>query len=266
MVAGASRIETINILGVRVHRVDFTDTLAQIDAWIDPTIPHSGVPAGARTPNFVCRQICTVNPEFVIDAYRDPTFAAVLARVDLCVPDGVGILWAARWLGTPLRERVTGSDGIYRICERAAVCGWRVYFLGAAPGVAETTAAILQGRYPGLQVAGTHSGSPSTTDWPDILWRLQAAQPDILFVAYGHPRQDFWIDQHRAALPVKVAIGVGGAFDFVAGVRRRAPRWMQRLGLEWLHRLIHEPWRWRRMTKLPFFVFLVIRQRLSTKL
>jgi N-acetylglucosaminyldiphosphoundecaprenol N-acetyl-beta-D-mannosaminyltransferase len=244
-------LRSVNIAGISIHPVDFAQTLEQIDDWI------SAAPQSA-----VCRQICTVNPEFIVDARRDPAFTAVLQRADLRVADGVGILWAARLLGQPLPERVTGSDGIYRICERAAQREWRVYFLGAAPGIAEKSAHLLQRRYPGLQVAGAYGGSPDDADWPAIAQRLQAAQPDILFVAYGHPRQDFWIDRHRQALPVKVALGIGGAFDFVAGVAVRAPRWLQRLGLEWLHRLMREPWRWRRMLKLPLFVGLVLRQHL----
>ena len=195
-----------------------------------------------------------------MEARRDPAFAAMLGRADLCAPDGVGILWAGRLLGQPFAERVTGSDGIYRICEWAAAEGWRVFLLGAGPGVAEETAARLTARYPGLQVAGTFSGSPADDDWLEIQQRLATAQADVLFVAFGHPRQDFWIDKHRHELPVAVALGVGGAFDFVAGVTKRAPLWMQRLGLEWLHRLVVEPWRWRRMRVLPVFAGLVVGQ------
>lgn len=241
---------TVEILGVPVHRVDVPTTLDQIARWI-------------ASPTTTCRQICTVNPEFIIDAHRDARFAEVLRRADLRVPDGVGVLWAARLLGAPLRQRVTGSDGVYYISERAAREGWRVYFLGAAPGVAERAAQILSARYAGLQVAGAFAGSPAETDWPEIHERLLAAQPDILFVAYGHPRQDLWIDAHRDELPAKVAVGIGGALDFVTGVTRRAPRWVQRLGLEWLHRLIHQPWRWRRMVKLPIFALRVVGQLLS---
>jgi len=240
---------TVNILGISIHKLDFAATLAQIESWIE------------HAPVHAIHQICTVNPEFIMDARYDPNFAAVLQRADLRVPDGIGVLWAARLFGSPLRERVTGSDGIYRICEKAGASGWSVYFLGAAPSVAEQVAASLQQRYAGLIVSGTHGGSPAAADWPMIQQQLAMAQPDILFVAFGHPRQDFWIDQHRHELPVKVAIGVGGAFDFVAGVTQRAPRWVQRLGLEWLHRLIREPWRWRRMAKLPLFVVLVLRQK-----
>ena len=244
-------VQRLNLLGIKVDRVDFALTLDLIDAWVMQR-------RAANTAMPACRQICTVNPEFIIDARRDPTFATVLARADLCVPDGAGVLWAARCAGQPLRERVTGSDGIYRICARAAARGWRVYLLGAAPGVAEQAAAVLAGRYPGLTVAGCYAGSPADAEWPDICARLDAAAPDILFVAYGHPRQDFWIAHHHAELPAAVAVGVGGAFDFVAGVAQRAPVWMQRRNLEWLHRLVTQPWRWRRMLKLPVFAGLVL--------
>lgn len=241
---GEPRFAQVDILGVPVHCADVEGTLAQIACWIDAA--HAD-----RKPG--CRQVCTVNPEFIMDARREPEFAAVLRRADLRVPDGIGVVWAARLQGVRLAERVTGSDGIYAICERAAREGWRVYFLGAAPGVARRTAAILCDLYPGLSVAGNFAGSPDDADWPEIAVRLAAARPDVLFVAYGHPRQDLWIDRHRSELPVAVAMGVGGSFDFVAGVTRRAPVWMRRLGLEWLHRLIRQPWRWRRMAKLPVF-------------
>jgi N-acetylglucosaminyldiphosphoundecaprenol N-acetyl-beta-D-mannosaminyltransferase len=240
-------IPTVNILGVEVHRVDVAATLEQIARWI-------------AAPAATCRQICTVNPEFIIDANRDQKFADALRRADLRVPDGVGVLWAARLLGAPLRQRVTGSDGIYQICERAAREGWRVFLLGAGPGVAERAAQLLMARYSGLQVVGTYAGSTTDAEWPAIQGRLAAARPDILFVAYGHPRQDLWIDAHRHELPVKVALGIGGALDFVAGVAQRAPLWVRRLGLEWLHRLIRQPWRWRRMAKLPVFALRVARQ------
>ena len=148
----AVEIPTANILGVAVHQVDVAATLAQIGAWI-------------AAPRTVCRQICTVNPEFIMDARRDAAFAAALNRADLRVPDGVGVLWAARLLGAPLQQRVTGSDGIYQISQRAAEQGWRVYLLGAEEGVAERTAQILSERYAGLQVAGTtsYSAQPNRT-------------------------------------------------------------------------------------------------------
>jgi N-acetylglucosaminyldiphosphoundecaprenol N-acetyl-beta-D-mannosaminyltransferase len=244
--------KTVTILGVAVDGVDNAGMLDQIAQWVD-----------ARRETPCARQVCTVNPEYLVDARRDPTFAAVLAGADLRVADGAGVLWAARRCGRALRERVTGSDGIYRISERAARRGWRVFFLGAAPGVAARAATLLRERCPGLIIAGAYAGNPMPEEWPAIAGWLAATQPDILFVAYGHPRQDRWIAAHRCELHAAVAIGVGGAFDFVAGVQRRAPTWLQRLNLEWLYRLLREPRRWKRMLKLPVFVWMVLTQHQS---
>lgn len=260
---------TVEILGVRVDCVDFAETLDQIAEWIEQANAEAGPVTGRQAaipsssapidhPPSTIHQICTVNPEFIMTARRDGHFAKVLRQADLCVPDGIGVLWAARRQGVTLQERVTGSDGIYRICERAAQEGWRIFLLGAAEGVAEQAARRLVELYPPLQVVGVYSGSPAPTDWPTIAERLTAAQPHILFVAFGHPRQDLWIAQHRHELPGQVALGIGGAFDFVAGVTLRAPRWMQRWGVEWLYRLLQQPWRWRRMIVLPFFALSVL--------
>ena len=256
---------TVGILGVQVDCIDTAQLLSRIEDWVERARAETHTTTSGSTEGHRCRQVCTVNPEFVIDARRDSVFAQVLQRADLRVADGIGIIWAARLQGVELPERVTGSDGIYRICARAADRGWRVYFLGAAPGVAQRTADNLRRKYPRLQVAGAFSGSPNTKDWPEIATRLASALPDILLVAFGHPRQDFWIDQHRHELPAAVAIGVGGAFDFVAGITVRAPMWMRRLGLEWLYRLIRQPWRWRRMSKLPVFAALAVRQSLLAR-
>lgn len=215
----------------------------------------------ASTAAAPCRQVVTVNPEFLMAARRDPAFAAVLNNADLAVADGVGLIWAARRLGHPLPERVTGVDLVEGVAAVAARQGLRLYLLGAQEGVAAAAAAVLCARYPGLIVAGTYAGSPATAEDDAIVARVNQAQAGILFVAYGAPRQDLWIARNRARLSAGVAVGVGGAFDFISGRSRRAPRWMQRLGLEWLHRLYHEPWRWRRMLALPRFVWAVLREK-----
>ncbi len=230
------------ILGIPIHPMTYTVLRAIIDNWID-----------MRTP----RQLCTVNPEFLMAAQHDSIFYQILKRADLCMPDGVGLLWAARRLGQPLPERVTGSDGVPRIAEWAAARGWKLFLLGAAPGIADRAATILQARYPGLQVAGTHAGSPGADEEDDIVARVNRSGADILFVAYGAPAQDKWIARNLHRLDTVVNMGVGGAFDFITGAAPRAPLWMQRAGLEWLHRLITQPWRWRRMLRLPLFVFAV---------
>lgn len=250
-------IPSVDVLGVAVNRLTYRQLLDQMDRWIADANWARSASGSARMG---CHQVCTVNPEFVVDAQRHAEFARVLQCADLRVADGAGIVWAARLQGVRLPERITGSDGIYRICERAAQAGWRVFFLGAAPGVAQRTADALQRLYPGLTVAGTYAGSPQTRDWPLIAQRLADVRPDVLLVAFGHPRQDIWIHRHRHELPTAVAIGVGGAFDFVAGVTQRAPLWMRCAGLEWLHRLLRQPWRWRRMAKLPVFAWLVFRE------
>ena len=240
----SQRPDPVFILGAPVHPVTFEgflDAAADFIAEGDP------------------RQICTANPEFVMTAQRRPDFMAVLQGADLVLADGVGLLWAARRLGRPLPERVTGSDGIYLLAERAAREGWTLFLLGAQPGVAEQAARILQTRFPGLQVVGTYPGSPRDEDYPEIARRIKAARPDILLVAYGAPKQDLWIARHKEDLGVPVSMGVGGAFDFVAGVQKRAPAWLIRLNLEWLWRLVTQPWRWRRQLDLPRFVWRVVR-------
>jgi N-acetylglucosaminyldiphosphoundecaprenol N-acetyl-beta-D-mannosaminyltransferase len=135
-----------------------------------------------------------------------------------------------------------------------------VYLLGAGPGVADQVAERLAAQSPSLQVVGTYSGSPDPAEEDALIARINAAAPDILFVAYGSPAQEKWLARNLPRLRVKVAMGVGGAFDFVAGITPRAPLWMRRAGLEWLHRLIKQPWRWRRMLRLPRFVWAVLRR------
>ena len=237
---------------VRTDDVTWEEMLAHIEAFIADGKPH---------------QITTVNPEFVMTARRDPEFRAIINQAALALPDGVGLLWAGRLLGQLLRERVTGSDGVPRIAERAAVKGWRLFMLGAAPGVAEEAGRRLRRRYPGLKIVGTHAGSPVVEEEAYIIDRVRRAQPDVLFVAYGHPRQDKWIARNLDRLGVPVCIGVGGAFDFIAGLVPRAPVWMQRAGLEHFYRLLRQPWRWRRQVDVYHFGLLVLlaslKQRIS---
>ncbi|NWG16538.1 MAG: WecB/TagA/CpsF family glycosyltransferase [Chloroflexi bacterium] len=238
----------IHILGLPVDGITYPEWLDRIESWT--------AGAGDRT----CHHVCTINPEFTMIARRDPNFWNILHRADLCVPDGVGLLWAARRLGHRLPERVTGSDGVPKIAERAARLGWRLFLLGAAPGVAEQAGAVLQARFPGLDIAGIYGGSPAPDEEDAIVERVNASGADILFVAYGAPEQDKWIARNLPRLKVAMAMGVGGAFDFLAGVVPRAPLWMQRAGLEWLFRLFLQPWRFKRMLRLPRFVLAVLQR------
>jgi N-acetylglucosaminyldiphosphoundecaprenol N-acetyl-beta-D-mannosaminyltransferase len=237
---------SLDILGVRVDDVTFQEMLSAVTRFVENGGEH---------------RIVTVNIEYLATAQRDPEFAEILRRSDLNVPDSIGILWAARWLGHPLRERVTGSDGLYHVARLCAERGYRLFLLGAAPGVAERAAAILGDRYPRLIVCGTLAGSPAVDQETEIAARIRDARTDVLLVAYPHLLQEKWIARNQARTGAAVAMGVGGAFDFCCGVQKRAPVWMQRSGLEWLHRLIREPWRWRRMMALPQAAWQVFWQR-----
>ncbi|NWG19410.1 MAG: WecB/TagA/CpsF family glycosyltransferase [Chloroflexi bacterium] len=238
--------QRVTILGVAIDDIRMDDALAAITRFIAEGGPH---------------QIVTVNPEFVMEARRNSAFRRVLAAADLATPDGTGLLLASRWRGTPLRERVTGIALSERIAAAAARCGWSLFLLGAAPGVAERAAAALQQANPGLRIAGCYAGSPRAAEEPAIRARIAAAQPDILLVAYGHPTQELWIARNQPLLRVPVAIGVGGTFDELAGVVPRTPALVQRAGLKWLYRLVMQPWRWRRiMTAVPLFLWTVLRE------
>jgi N-acetylglucosaminyldiphosphoundecaprenol N-acetyl-beta-D-mannosaminyltransferase len=198
-------------------------------------------------------------------AQQDVNFRNILKRADLCIPDGIGLLWASRWVGQPLPERVTGSDGVPFIAKHASEQGWKLFFLGAAEGIAEKAANILREQYPNLQIVGTYAGSPSAEDEDELVEMVNASGADILFVGYGAPKQDKWIARNTPRLSVKMAMGVGGAFDFIAGIIPRAPQWMQNMGLEWLYRLYRQPWRIKRMMRIPRFMLAVLMQGKNTQ-
>ncbi|MCB9420946.1 MAG: WecB/TagA/CpsF family glycosyltransferase [Ardenticatenaceae bacterium] len=249
--------QSLTILNTPVHAVTMAETLARTQKFMAESRLH---------------QICTTNPEFVMAAQTDDAFRQILWQADLCLPDGIGLVVASRWLKKPLPERVPGSELVYHLAELCAQEGWRLFLLGAAPGIgdapgiAEEAAAIFQSRYPDLIIAGTYAGSPDPAENEAILKRINDSGAEMLFVAYGAPKQDKWIARNREALPtVRMAIGIGGSLDFVTGKSIRAPRWVQNLGLEWLHRLIKEPWRWRRMLALPRFVLAVVVGKLGSR-
>lgn len=238
--------DTVTILHIPIHKISMQGTVTAVGHFM-------------TTPRL--HQIATVNPEFIMRAQRDAPFRAVLQQADLCLADGVGVVWAARHLGHPVPERVPGSELVYHLAERAAQAGWPLFLLGAAPGIADQAAELLTARYPGLRVVGTHAGSPSLEENESIVALVNASGAQMLWVAYGAPRQDMWIARNREKLTaVRVAVGIGGSLDFITGKAIRAPQWVQNLGLEWLHRLLHEPWRWRRMMALPRFVLHMLWQ------
>lgn len=248
--AGASGGRVV-ILGVPVDCVTMDEAVARAEAFL------SAHAADGRP-----RLVMTPNPEIIYAAQRDGALLEILRNADLAVPDGAGVVWAARLLGNPVPERVTGIDLLERLLALAAARGYRVYFLGTRSEVMARAVEAACGRFPGLQVVGSHHGYFTSAEEPAVVAGVRKARPDFLFVGMGAPRDQKWLWRHREELGVPVAMGVGGSFDVLAGVTRRAPRWMRDAHLEWLFRLLQQPWRWRRMLALPRFAWMVWRQAL----
>jgi N-acetylglucosaminyldiphosphoundecaprenol N-acetyl-beta-D-mannosaminyltransferase len=231
------------VLGVRVDCLDATSALRRIEELVDS--------AGAHL-------VATVNPEFVMRAQHDQEFARVLEQAALCLPDGTGVVWAARRQGCGLSEPVTGVDLVGPIAAMCRRRGFTLFLLGAAPGVADELAAMLRDANPGLEVSA-HAGSPAQLDDAETIDRIREHGSQVLLVAYGSPAQEMWLDRLRGRLGVSVGVGVGGAFDYLTGRVPRSPAWMRRAGLEWLGRLARQPWRVRRMAVLPVYALRVLR-------
>ncbi len=245
--------QLVILLGVPIDNLGVGETLERLDAFVQ---------AGRATGK--SHQVVTINADFVKNAIHDPEVRYLLQDADLASADGMPLVWGARLLNVPLKGRVTGADLVPLLAERAAQKGYSIYFLGAAPGVAAAAAGILQQRYPSLKVAGVYSPpvQPVLEMTDDVLQSIREARPDILLVAFGNPKQEKWIGMYKRQLRVPVMMGVGGTLDFIAGLTRRAPAWMQRSGLEWLYRLVQEPGRlWRRYAgDFLVFGFFFVRQ------
>ncbi|OAN46048.1 glycosyl transferase [Chloroflexus islandicus] len=241
------------ILGVPIDNLTMAEALDRCDEFIA---------TGRATGRL--HQIATVNADFVVNALHDPELRRILQEADMATADGMPLVWASRLLGGPLPGRVTGADMVPALAERAAQRGYSIFFLGAREGVAAKAAAILQERYPGLRVAGVLSPPPSSVLEMDrsVVEAVKAAQPDIVLVAFGNPKQEKWIRMYAHELRVPIAIGVGGTFDMIVGVTKRAPLWMQRTGLEWVYRLAQEPRRlWKRYVHdFIYFGYFFLRQ------
>ena len=207
--------------------------------------------------------VVTPNPEFLLTARKNPDFRRALLEADLVLPDGIGVLYAAKILGRPLRGRTPGVDFAQALMGRMAAEGGRLFLLGAKPGVAEKAAANLAERYPGLTVCGVHDGY-FKEDGP-VAEAIRAARADVVFVCLGAPKQELWMAEHGPATGAHLMVGLGGALDVFAGVTERAPAGFQKLGLEWLYRLMKEPRRAGRMAKLPLVLVYALGERLGGK-
>ena len=223
---------------------------------LDRIFELAAAPQGERG----CRIAVTINVDFIVNTWhacsaapRNPELAAVLRRAELSVADGMPLVWLSRLLGTPLPERVAGSDLVPMIAERAAREGVKIYFLGGKEEYTRRAAEILRERYPGVEIVGIDSPFVKL-DAPDaaeldrgICRKINDSGASILLVGFGNPKQELWLERNRNKLKCGIAIGVGGTFNFIAGAVRRAPRWMRRTGTEWIYRVIQEPGRlWKR--------------------
>lgn len=228
---------TVEILGAPIHTVTYDAVMALAEEFIASGRGH---------------HLFTADVSGLMRAREEPELAEIIRTADLVTADGAGVLWAARLFDFPLPERVSGVDLVRRLSGLAAGKGYRVFLLGAAPGVAEEAAEVLRRENPGLLVAGVRDGYFDHEE--AVAEELRAAAPQILFVAMGIPRQERFIRRWYQELAIPVCLGVGGSFDVISGRLERAPVWMQRAGLEWLFRVIQEPKRWRRLLALPRFV------------
>jgi N-acetylglucosaminyldiphosphoundecaprenol N-acetyl-beta-D-mannosaminyltransferase len=246
----------VQIGSLPVHALTFDEAVAWVMSYLEN---RHHLPTGT---------IVTPNAQHVTLAEKDRLFQEACRSAVLSVPDGASIVLASRILGTPLPQRVAGCDLMERLCGACAARGFNVFFLGGLPTAADTAARQLQQRFSGLEVSGVYCPPYGFESDPAECARIRnlirAAKPDLLFVAFGAPKQEIWVWQNCPDLPVGMAMSVGSSFDTQAGMRRRAPIWMQQAGVEWLFRLMAEPKRlWRRyLIGNAVFLYIVLLQRL----
>jgi N-acetylglucosaminyldiphosphoundecaprenol N-acetyl-beta-D-mannosaminyltransferase len=246
-------IPRVNVLGVRVSAINMRTAPGIIEGWISRREAH---------------YVCITGVHGIMESQRDPEVRRIHNAAGLVTPDGMPLVWLSHLRGFSDVERVYGPDLMLTMCARSVDKGYRHFFYGGAPGVAERLVDRLQARFPGLQVAGIDSPPfrPLTSEEDRAaVERINATRPDILWVGFSTPKQERWMAAHVGRLSAPVLIGVGAAFDFHAGVKKQAPRWMQRSGLEWSFRLVTEPRRlWRRyLINNPWFLWLVLLQVLG---
>ena len=233
----------VSVLGIPIAPLTMEESVSVIDGLIKNKKPSL---------------IATANAEMVMMAQQDDVLADILRSAALVVPDGAGVVWAARQLGRPVPERVAGYDLAQKLLTISGRKGYRLYFLGAAPGIAAKAKLYAEQNYPGVAIVGVRDGYFQPADEDAVIAEITEFRPDILLVALGVPRQEKWLANNLDRLQVPVVMGVGGTFDVMAGIVTRAPAWMQQSGLEWLYRLLKQPQRALRMLALPRFVLKVL--------
>lgn len=228
-------LASVRILGVKVSAVNMGSALAAIEGWIAERSRH---------------YVCVSGAHGLTESHFDPELRRIHNGAGMVTPDGMPLVWFSRWMGLRRVERVCGPDLLPRLCDRSQARGYRHFFYGGGPGVAELLAQRLCERYPALRVAGVYEPPfrpLSPEEDREVVKRINSSAADVVWVGLSTPKQERWMAEHRDRIEAPVLIGVGAAFDFHAGLRKRAPRWMQRSGLEWSYRLLSEPRRlWRR--------------------
>ncbi|NLD88454.1 MAG: WecB/TagA/CpsF family glycosyltransferase [Clostridiales bacterium] len=208
--------------------------------------------------------IVTPNSEIVYEARKNEALAKALKGASLVIPDGIGVVYASKILSKPLKQKVAGIELGERLIEYASLNGLSVYLFGAKPGIAERAKDKLCEKYPGLNVAGVQDGyfKDGSDREREIIEDINSKAPNILIACLGVPKQELWMNAHKDELNVRVMLGLGGSMDIYAGVSKRAPDIFIKLSLEWFYRLCKEPWRIKRMIKLPLFLLLAVKVRL----
>ncbi|WP_219834513.1 WecB/TagA/CpsF family glycosyltransferase [Paenibacillus sp. R14(2021)] len=238
-------MDTVKILGVPFSKMTLSDTVKLLQARL----------AGERKPMF---HLITANPEIVMAAKQEPQLQAIVNAADLITPDGIGVVLAAKWQGVLIPERVTGFDLLTRLLEGAKTKGFSLYVVGADEETNAKAASIIVDKYPGVEIVGRHNGYYKGEQEEALVADIERKQPDLLIVALGAPNAEKWIYKHKSRLKAKVAFGVGGSLDVIAGKVKRAPVIWQKLNVEWLYRLLKQPSRWRRQLVLPKFALTIL--------
>ena len=239
---------TIDILGVNINKTDMTQAVKTAEEYMETDGFH---------------YIFTPNSEIVMSAYKDGNFKEIINGADMLTPDGIGLVYAAKILGNPLKERVAGFDLVMKLLEGLPKSGKTAYLFGSAPGVAIEAKNKLEEKFPGINICGTANGFFDEKREREIIDEINALKPDLLLVCLGSPKQEKWISEHKDELDCRLAMGVGGTLDVISGKAKRAPDIFIKLGLEWFYRLIKQPTRIVRMMALPKFLFTVIGKKIK---
>jgi N-acetylglucosaminyldiphosphoundecaprenol N-acetyl-beta-D-mannosaminyltransferase len=234
-------METVDFAGIKVDNITLEGAVSRVEGFLSSSTPHL---------------IVTPNPEIIVAAQKDPELMEIANSASLRAPDGISMVVVSKILRNPLKERVSGIDLMLKIVESCGKKGSGIFLLGGREGVAEEAASKLIEKFPGLNIVGTHHGY--FTEDKEVIYKIKSTRPQLLFVGLGAGRQEKWLNKYKNELNVPVSMVIGGSLDVISGRKKRAPKWIQKLYIEWLYRLITEPQRWKRQLALPRFLYLTL--------